>query len=128
MVSTAEDYYRFAQMLANGGELDGARVLSRKTVAFMHANLIPPVQLPLELSGLPVPGYGFGLGSRVALDVAQTGSPGSVGEFGWSGAAKTDYWVDPVEQIVGVFMTQSMLSFDLPDADLKALAYGAMVD
>jgi len=103
-------------------------VLSRKTVEFMHANLIPPSQLPLELSGLPVPGYGFGLGSRVALDVAQTGSPGSVGEFGWSGAAKTYYWVDPVEEIVGVFMTQSMLSFDLPDEDLKALAYGALVD
>jgi CubicO group peptidase (beta-lactamase class C family) len=50
------------------------------------------------------------------------------GEFGWAGAAKTYYWVDPVEKIVGVFMTQSMLSFDLPDADLKALAYGALVD
>ena len=128
LFGTVHDYFRFAQMLANGGELDGVRVLSRKTVEFMHANLIPPSQLPLELSGLPVPGYGFGLGSRVALDVAQTGSPGSVGEFGWSGAAKTYYWVDPVEEIVGVFMTQSMLSFDLPDEDLKALAYGALVD
>jgi CubicO group peptidase (beta-lactamase class C family) len=128
LFGTVRDYFRFAQMLANGGELDGARVLSRKTVEFMHANLIPPSQLPLELSGLPVPGYGFGLGSRVAIDVVQTGSPGSVGEFGWAGAAKTYYWVDPAEQIVGVFMTQSMSSFDLPEADLKALAYGALVD
>ena len=75
-----------------------------------------------------LPGYGFGLGSRVALDVAATGKPGSVGEFGWSGAAKTFYWVDPVEQVVGVFMTQSLWSFDLPEQDLAAIAYGAIVD
>jgi CubicO group peptidase (beta-lactamase class C family) len=60
--------------------------------------------------------------------VAQTGAPGSVGEFGWAGAAKTHYWVDPVEQVVGVFMTQSMSSFDLPELDLRALTYGAIVD
>ena len=71
---------------------------------------------------------GFGLGSRVALDVAQTGAPGSVGQFGWSGAAKTFYWVDPVEQVVGLFMTQSMMSFDLPELELCALAYQAIVD
>ena len=55
-------------------------------------------------------------------------APGSVGEFGWSGAAKTHYWVDPVEQMVGLFMTQSMLSFDLPELDLRALAYQAIDD
>ena len=115
-------------MLANGGELDGVRYLSRKTLALMHANHLPLSFLPLEIAGLPIPGYGFGLGSRVALDVAQTGAPGSVGEFGWSGAAKTHYWVDPVDEVVGVFMTQSMLSFDLPELDLRALAYGAIVD
>jgi CubicO group peptidase (beta-lactamase class C family) len=69
-----------------------------------------------------------GSGLRVALDVAQTGASGSAGEFGWAGAAKTHYWVDPVEQVVGVFMTQSMSSFDLPELDLRALAYGAIVD
>ena len=94
----------------------------------MHANHLPLSLLPLEIGGLPMPGYGFGLGSRVALDVAQTGAPGSVGEFGWSGAAKTYYWVDPQEQVVGVFMTQSMLSFDLPELDLRALAYQAIED
>ena len=128
LFGTAHDYYRFAQMLANGGELDGARVLSRKTLALMHASRVPPALLPLDISGLPLPGYGFGLGSRVLLDAAQSGAPGSAGEFGWSGAAKTHYWVDPQEELVALFMTQSMMSFDLPEVDLRALAYQAIED
>jgi CubicO group peptidase (beta-lactamase class C family) len=89
---------------------------------------VPPALLPLELGGFPIPGMGFGLGSRTILDVAQTGAPGSIGDVGWAGAAKTYYWVDPVEQIVGIFMTQSMGSYDLPELDLRALAYGAIID
>jgi CubicO group peptidase (beta-lactamase class C family) len=126
LFSTIGDYYRFAQMLANGGELDGARVVGRKTLELMHSNHVPAALLPLDIGGLPMPGYGFGLGSRVLMDVAQSGAPGSVGEFGWSGAAKTYYWVDPREEVVGLFMTQSMMSFDLPEFDLRALAYQAI--
>jgi CubicO group peptidase (beta-lactamase class C family) len=128
LFSTIGDYFRFAQMLANGGELDGERIIGRKTLELMHANHVPAALLPLEIGGLPMPGYGFGLGSRVLLDVAQSAAPGSVGEFGWSGAAKTHYWVDPQEQVVGLFMTQSMMSFDLPELDLRALAYQAIED
>jgi CubicO group peptidase (beta-lactamase class C family) len=128
LFSTIGDYFRFAQMLANGGELDGERIIGHKTLELMHANTVPPAILPLEIGGLPLPGYGFGLGSRVLMDVAQSGAPGSVGEFGWSGAAKTHYWVDPKEQLVGLFMTQSMMSFDLPELDLRALAYQAIED
>ncbi|HXE26122.1 MAG TPA: serine hydrolase domain-containing protein [Roseiarcus sp.] len=128
LFSTTGDYFRFAQMLANGGELDGARILGRKTVELMHANHVPAALLPLDIGGLPLPGYGFGLGSRVLLDVAQSGAPGSAGEVGWSGAAKTYYWIDPKEQMVGLFMTQSMMSFDLPELDLRALAYQAIED
>ena len=128
LFSTTGDYFRFAQMLANGGELDGERILGRKTLELMHANHVPASLLPLEIGGLPMPGYGFGLGSRVLMDVAQSGAPGSVGEFGWSGAAKTHYWVDPKEEMVGLFMTQSMMSFDLPEFDLRALAYQAIED
>jgi CubicO group peptidase (beta-lactamase class C family) len=128
LFSTIGDYFRFAQMLANGGEFDGERVIGRKTLELMHANYVPAALLPLEIGGLPLPGYGFGLGSRVLLDVAQSGAPGSAGEFGWSGAAKTHYWVDPKEQVVGLFMTQSMMSFDLPEFDLRALAYQAIED
>lgn len=128
LFSTIGDYFRFAQMLANGGELDGERILGRKTLELMHSNHVPTSLLPLEIGGLPLPGYGFGLGSRVLLDVAQSGASGSVGEFGWSGAAKTHYWVDPKEELVGLFMTQSMMSFDLPEFDLRALAYQAIED
>ena len=128
LFSTIGDYFRFAQMLANGGELDGERIIGRKTLELMHSNHVPASLLPLEIGGLPLPGYGFGLGSRVLSDVAQSGAPGSVGEFGWSGAAKTHYWVDPKEQLVGLFMTQSMMSFDLPEMDLRALAYQAIED
>jgi CubicO group peptidase (beta-lactamase class C family) len=128
LFSTIGDYFRFAQMLANGGELDGERAIGRKTLELMHANHVPAALLPLEIGGLPMPGYGFGLGSRVLLDVAQSGAPGSAGEFGWSGAAKTHYWVDPKEEVVGLFMTQSMMSFDLPEFDLRALAYQAIED
>jgi CubicO group peptidase (beta-lactamase class C family) len=89
LFGTIGDYYRFAQMLANGGRLGGSRVIGRKTLELMHMNRIPASMLPLEIGGLPLPGYGFGLGSRVLLDVAQSNAPGSAGEFGWSGAAKT---------------------------------------
>ncbi len=115
-------------MLANGGQLDGERILGRKTLALMHANHLAPALMPIEIAGSPLPGYGFGLGSRALLDVAQSGAPGSVGEFGWSGAAKTHYWVDPREGVVALFMTQSMMSFDLPELDLRALAYQALED
>jgi CubicO group peptidase (beta-lactamase class C family) len=128
LFGTIGDYFRFAQMLANGGELDGARILGRKTLELMHSNHVPAALLPLDIGGLPLPGYGFGLGSRVLIDVAQSGAPGSAGEFGWSGAAKTHYWVDPKEELVGLFMTQSMMSFDLPEHDLRALAYQAIED
>ena len=97
LFGTAEDYFRFAQMLCDGGTFEGRRVIGRKTLELMHANRIPAALLPLEIGGLPLPGYGFGLGSRVALDVAATAAPGSVGEFGWAGAAKTHFWVDPQE-------------------------------
>ncbi len=128
LFGTTGDYYRFAQMLCNGGELEGRRVLGRKTLALMHSNHLTMSMLPLQLDGVRIPGYGFGLGSRVALDVAATGKPGSVGEFGWGGAAKTYYWVDPVEQVVALFMTQSLSSFDLPEQDLAAIVYGAIED
>jgi CubicO group peptidase (beta-lactamase class C family) len=126
LFGTLGDYFRFAQMLCNGGALDGVRVIGRKTLELMHSNHLPLALLPIEIGGMPLPGYGFGLGSRVLLDVASSGAPGTAGEYGWSGAAKTHYWVDPREQVVAVFMTQSMLSFDGPELDLRALVYQAL--
>lgn len=126
LFGTTGDYFRFAQMLCNGGILEGRRVIGRKTLALMHANRIPASLLPLEIGGLPLSGYGFGLGSRVALDVAATAAPGSIGEFGWAGAAKTHYWVDPEEEVVGLFMTQSLMSFDAPELAMRAVVYAAL--
>lgn len=126
LFGTIGDYFRFAQALCNGGTLDGHRILARKTLELMHANRISLAHLPLEIGGLPLMGYGFGLGSRVALDIAAINAPGSVGEFGWSGAAKTHYWVDSTEEIVALFMTQSMMSFDQPEMEMRALVYQAL--
>lgn len=127
LFSTAADYARFAQMLLNGGELDGERILGRKTVELMHTNHLPSGLLPFKVVDPPDYGYGFGLGSRVLLDVAESQKPGSVGEFGWAGAAKTYYWVDPKEEIIGILMAQSMVQFDKPETDLQILAYQALL-
>jgi CubicO group peptidase (beta-lactamase class C family) len=128
LYSTIGDYMRFAQMLLGNGELDGTRLLGRKTLSLMHSNHLPAALLPYELGGVPNPGFGFGLGSRVVMNVAETAGPGSVGEYGWLGAAKTYYWVDPQEDLIGLLMTQYMVGFDLPDQDLRVLTYQAILD
>jgi len=127
LFSTAWDYMRFAQMLLNRGELAGARILSRKTVDLMHMNYLPADLLPYKIAEPPAYGYGFGLGSRVLMNVAESEKPGSVGEFGWGGAAKTYYWVDPQEEIVGILMSQSMMQFESPEIDFQALTYQALL-
>ncbi len=128
LFSTAWDYLRFAQMLCNRGQLDGARILAPSTVDFMYLNHLPAAMLPWEIGGVANPGRGFGLGSSVAMDVAASGLPGSIGEHGWGGAAKTNFWVDPVNHIVGVFMTQYMFSMERPDSDLHLLTYQALTE
>ncbi|HEU4325554.1 MAG TPA: serine hydrolase domain-containing protein [Roseiflexaceae bacterium] len=128
LFSTAQDYIRFAQMLLNGGQLDDVRLIGRKTLELMHTNHVPAALLPIDIAGLPNPGLGFGLGSRVALNMAEMAVPGSVGEYGWSGAAKTYYWVDPKEELIGLLLTQYMFNFDLIEQDFRVLAYQAIVD
>lgn len=128
LFSTIDDYFRFAQMLANGGELDGQRVVGRKTLELMHANRLAPAMMPWEIMGLPTPGFGFGLGSSVLLDVAASQGVGSIGSFGWSGAAKTQYWVDPAEDLVGVFMAQYMTGPEEPDRTFRSVVYQAIND
>lgn len=128
LFSTVWDYLRFAQMLLHGGKLDGVRILGRKIVELMHMNHLSPALLPYTLADPPAYGYGFGLGSRVLLNVAESQLPGSVGEFGWAGAAETYYWVDPQEEMVGILMSQSMMQFETPQKDFQVLAYQALVD
>jgi CubicO group peptidase (beta-lactamase class C family) len=128
LFGTGSDYLRFASMLLTGTAEDGTRILGRKTLELMHSNNLAPALLPYVLGGVPAGGYGFGLGSRVAMDVGQSALPGSPGEFGWAGAAKTYYWVDPVEELVGVMLTQHMVGFDLPEADFRAVVYSSIED
>ncbi len=128
LFSTIGDYLRFSQMLLGNGELDGERIIGRKTLELMHANHLPLSLLPFDLLGRVQSGLGFGLGSRVMLDVAASAGQGSVGEYGWAGAAKTYYWVDPAEQLVGLFMAQYMTGVELPDRDMRTLTYQAIVD
>lgn len=128
LFGTGSDYMRFANMLLTVKAEDGTRILGRKTLELMHTNHLAPELLPYVVGGAPTPGYGFGLGSRVAMDIGQSALAGSPGEFGWSGAAKTYYWVDPVEEIVGVLLTQHMVGFDLPEADFRAVVYQAIED
>jgi CubicO group peptidase (beta-lactamase class C family) len=101
LVSTALDYWRFQQMMLEGGELDGHRILGRKTVELMTASHTG--DLPIWLSGR---GYGFGLGYSVLQDHGAAGSMQSNGTFGWGGAFCTYFWVDPREEVIGILMTQ----------------------
>jgi CubicO group peptidase (beta-lactamase class C family) len=127
LFSTVGDYLRFAQMLVNGGVLDGTRVLAVGTVASMYRNHLPTALLPFELFGVADVGRGFGLGSSVMMDVAAAGGWGSVGEHGWSGAATTTFWVDPEQDLTGVVMAQYMLATAAPAQDVRELVHRAIV-
>lgn len=135
LVSTIGDYLRFCRMLTEGGELDGRRVLGRKTVELMATNHLPgggelaDFALPDGYGEIGFEGRGFGLSVAVNRGPAASGVIGSAGEFMWGGAASTTFWVDPSEDLAVVFMTQLMPSgtFNFP-GQLRALVYPAIVD
>ena len=134
LVSTTADYLRFCQMLLGRGELDGHRLIGRKTLDLMTCNHLPGGQ---DLARLAIGGFGeagfsgagFGLGFAVGQGPAATATAGSVGEYYWGGAASTAFWIDPVEDVAAVFMTQLLPSFAYPiRAQLRALVYQALSD
>ena len=131
-VSTAADYLRFSQMLLNGGQLDGVRVISRPTVALMTSDhlgtrIAAPVT-PSEVL-LGIPGYTFGLGFAVRQGAGVAGVPGSAGEFMWGGYAGTYFWIDPKEEIVAVYMSQAPSPIRAYYRKLfKQLVYAAILD
>jgi CubicO group peptidase (beta-lactamase class C family) len=131
-VSTATDYLRFGQMLLNGGELDGVRVMSRSTIKLMTSDhLGTRVAAPLQPGELLLgtPGYTFGLGFAVRQGDGVAGVPGSAGEFMWAGYAGTYFWVDPKEEIVGVYMTQAPSPIRAYYRRMfKTLVYQSLVD
>ena len=127
LVSSAPDYARFMQMILNGGELDGVRLLSRNTVAAMTRNQLPGEAVPINITANDsVRLTGFGLGFAVVVDVAN-GSLGPVGTAGWGGYANTFFWVDPANNLAAVIMTQyyPFGAFDLDNA-FRRLVYAAV--
>ena len=134
LVSTAADYHRFTQMLRNQGELDGHRLLGSRTVRYMAQNHLPG-HADLEQFGRPLfaettfDGVGFGLGFSVVMDPVANKVPSSPGEYAWGGAASTAFWVDPVEDITCLFLTQLLPSSTYPlRSELKRFVYAALVD
>ena len=124
LVSTARDYFRFHQMMLYGGELDGARILSRKTVELMTANHTG--DYGIWLAG---PGYGFGLGYAIVTDLGPSGTPRSEGSYYWGGAFGTIFWVDPSEELISIMLTQIRPYTHLNiRPDLATLTYQAVVD
>jgi CubicO group peptidase (beta-lactamase class C family) len=137
LVSTVHDYMRFALMLANNGELDGTRILSRKTVDLMMSNHMPASEFgdrPLGVLGDRLfanggRGVGFGFTGSVIVDPAATTLPGSAGTFSWGGAASTFFWVDREEDLVGLFMTQLIPSGSYPlRPELLLMTYQSIAD
>jgi CubicO group peptidase (beta-lactamase class C family) len=135
LVSTTADYLRFCQMLLNGGELDGTRILGRKTIELMTSNHLPgggdlqSVALPGGYGEVGFAGMGFGLTVAVAKAPTATQVIGSQGEYMWGGAASTIFWVDPSEDLTVIFMTQLLPSgtFNFR-GQLKTLVYPAIID
>ena len=134
LVSTAADYHRFTQMLLRGGELDGVRLLGTRTLDYMTDNHLPG-GADLEEVGRPLfsettfDGVGFGLGFSVVMSPVANKVLSNGGEFGWGGAASTAFWVDPVDDITCVFLTQLLPSSTYPlRSELKTLVYQALVD
>lgn len=120
-LSTATDYARFLQMLLNGGELDGARILSPKSVEQMTIDHLHDIEFR--------DGVGMGLGFDIVLDVGSRGTPGSMGDFGWGGAYHSTYWVSPKDRLVVVFFTQLLpaTGSDI-HGKLRTMIYQAMME
>jgi len=128
LVSTLEDYLRFARLMLNHGELDGVRLLGRKTVELMTMNHLPASLLPFAIAE-PIPGLGFGLGVAPIMDVAQFQNLGSKGSYGWSGLASTTFWVDPQEDLIAILLTQYIPIEPIPlHPNFRSLVYQALID
>lgn len=134
LVSTVDDYLKFARMLLNGGELSGHRLLSPTTVDLMTINHLPDNKTIEQMgdslfSEVTTQGSGFGLGFSVVQDQALTMSAVSAGSFAWGGAASTYFWVDPIEDIIGILMTQLIPSSSYPiRPQLQTLTYAAITE
>jgi CubicO group peptidase (beta-lactamase class C family) len=132
LVGTAADYMRLCMMLRNKGELDGVRLLGRKTVEYMTMNHLPGDMAAMgqpRFSEASYEGIGFGLGFSVVVDPAKSQVVSSPGEYAWGGAASTAFWIDPVEDMIVLLLTQLRPSSTFPiRRELRVLTYHAIVD
>jgi CubicO group peptidase (beta-lactamase class C family) len=126
LVSTTRDYLRFLQMVLNGGELHGKRILKKKTVRLMTRNQLPKKIMPIRIGPIPRVGVGFGLGFSTRVSMGPWDPGGRVGEFGWGGAASTHYWVSPKDELVVVTMEQIMPYSFMTEWAVKKLIYDAI--
>jgi len=126
LVSTMQDYFTFAQMMLNGGEINGVRILGRKTVEYMSSNHLPNNLIPFNADSQ---GEGYGLAMSVTVDPGMSGFMSSKGNFGWGGAASTYFRVDPQEKIIMISMAQFVpIGFHRYHDDFRNLVYQALVD
>jgi CubicO group peptidase (beta-lactamase class C family) len=128
LVSTADDYLRFAQMMLNRGELDGARILKSETVDLMTRNHLPEELVPIGLGPVRMMNMGFGLDLAVRVKVEPGEPAGSLGEYGWGGAASTQFFVSPREELICIGMTQYMPSTPIYFQDARKLLYSAIAE
>lgn len=130
LVSTAPDYLQFAKMMLNKGELNGTRILGRKTVEWMTQNHLDPALLPLSYNGIvpqKLPCYGFGLGYCINMDASRAGTLGSTNDYGWGSLADSYCWIDPTENLIGLLMQQCVPSLHHPGRrDFRNAVYQAL--
>jgi CubicO group peptidase (beta-lactamase class C family) len=135
LLSDVSDYSRFCQMLVNGGELEGVRLLSPKTLAVMTSDQLPPnasrvamLEAAQELSPIPELGQSFGLGFAVRTDLGHSAVSGSVGDYFWAGAAGTYFWVDPQEKMYAILMMQMpFVEAGYCRRAMREILYGALI-
>ena len=127
LVSTAADYVRFAQMLLNGGEFNGVRLLRRENVALMRTNRLAEHLIPISIATWRADGYGFGLGFSVLVDEDASSVPDNNGVFRWWGIGSTYFWIDPDEELIALVMTQLYPpSLGMLEPEFQTLVYNAL--
>jgi CubicO group peptidase (beta-lactamase class C family) len=134
ILTTAHDYYRFAQMLLGNGEVDGVRILARKSVALMTSDHLPPgvrygsFTRALGITApLPEFGQGFGLGVAVRTAPGRNPNPGSVGDYCWSGISGTYFWIDPAEELIAIYLMQAPLERIHYRSLMRNMVYASLI-
>lgn len=126
LLSTPADYLRFAQMLLNGGELDGHRILKRETVALMMKNELPPAVARIPFESLAQSGYGQGFGGAVLVDSVAANMPGAPGIYRWWGYAQTYFWIDPKQDLIAMLWSQFVPGRPVVPLEFQRLVYAAL--